>query len=114
EAHDLVRVLARVLVADLLDEVMTPRPDVDRARPGGVQPVLETVDVAVGIRLVGPSMADRKVVVDAVCSRLRMAHEDGREGADGDDDTRQERDVHDRDGKTAGNPRMADSPDQRI
>ena len=39
--------------------------DVDPAEPVGVEPVLEAVDVAVGVRSRRLSVLDRKVVVDA-------------------------------------------------
>ncbi len=89
-----------------------PRPlDLDRAEPVRVQPVLEPIDVAVGVGLAGPSIGLRKVGVEPVCGRLRLIDDDGGESPDAHDQRRREAQVHDGDREAAPDPEPPD-PDR--
>ena len=74
-----MRVLADVLLADLLRQPVAPLLNLDRPEPVRVEPVLEAVDVAVGIRPRRLSVDGRKVGVEAVRRRLCLIDDDGGE-----------------------------------
>src|SRR6266480_3202172 len=114
EVDDLVRVLADVVFADVADEGMTSFLDVDRAQAVGVQPVLQPVDVPVGVDLVGLSVHLRKVGIHPFRGRLRLTDEHGPERPYGGDQENREHEVHERDCEAAGDPDPLDDPDDRT
>src|SRR5438105_6373933 len=111
EVHDLVRVLADVVLSDLAHELVATLLHVDRAQAVRVEPLLQPVDVAVRVDLAGPSVYVRKVGIHPFRGRLRLVDEHGPERPDGGDQRNREHEVHQRDCEAAGESDSLDAPD---
>jgi hypothetical protein len=88
--------------------------DVDASEPMGVQPVLEAVDVTVGVRPPRVSVDDRKVVVHPVRARLGLVDDHRADRNRGGQDDGGEAQVHQRDAEPTGNPDAGQCPDERV
>src|SRR5207248_3548017 len=87
EVDETMRVFPDVAVTNALDEAVAALLDLDRAQMMGIEPMLQSIDVAVCRGLVSPSVLGGEIVVEAVRSRPRLTDDDGGEG-DSDDDQR--------------------------
>src|SRR6266508_2940455 len=114
KVHDLVRVLADVVLADVAHEVVPALLHVDRPEAVRVQPALQAVDVAVGVDLAGLSVYVRKVGIDPFRGRFRLVDEHGPERPDGGDQHKREHEVHQRDCEAAGDPDPLDEGHDRA
>src|SRR5205807_9817504 len=97
KVDDLVRVLADVVRADVANEIVTALLDVDGVETVRVEPVLEAIDVPVGVDLAGSSVHVRKVGIHPFRGRLRLVDDDGPERPDGGDHPNREHEVPERD-----------------
>ena len=88
--------------------------DLDPLQVMLIEPDLEAIHVALGVGLPGLSALDRKVGVDPVRRRSRLAHDHCREGDARQGHSSREGEVHDRHSEAAGNPDPPQSPHERV
>src|SRR5204863_216018 len=81
------RVLLHVFRPDVVEEVPPLLADLDLLQVVVVEPDLEPVEVALGVRLPALSMLDRKVGVDAIGRVPRLIHDHGRDCHDRQSDS---------------------------
>ena len=114
EVDDPRGVLLRVGVAERVHEVLTLLLDLDSLEAVVVQPALEAVDVALGVRLAALSALDRKVGVDPVRSLTRLVDDHDAYGDHADDQHSREAQEHDGDGEAPGNSHPPERPHERV
>ena len=76
--------------------------------------MLQPIDVPVGRDLVGPSVRDGEIRVEALGRCLRLPHDDAAERDEDDDERCRERQVHESDRDAATDPERAERPDDRV
>ena len=114
EVDDPRGVLLRVGVAKLVHEVLTLLLDLHPLEAVIVQPALEAVDVALGVRLAALSALDRKVGVDPVRSLTRLVDDHDAYGDHADDQHSREAQEHDGDGEAPGDSHPPERPHERV
>src|SRR5438477_338518 len=113
-AQRLGRVLLDVLRSDLVEEPLALVLDVDAAEVMTVEPALKTGEVVLGARLRWVSGIGRKVVVHSVGAAARLLHDHRGESEDRECDDRCEREIDERNRRSAWDPDPAERADERI
>src|SRR5919198_550586 len=108
------RVLLHVFRPDVVEEVLALLADLDLLQVVAVEPELEPVEVALGVRLAALSVLDRKVGIDAIGRLPCLVHDHGRECHDRQTDSSGKAQVDDRHGEPTRNPHAPEPAHERV